>query len=134
MGRIEGPDCAIAGIKEGSAIYRRTGAAGRSIGAVDAEIDDVAQGEFPRRGRKQLQGIARHGAIMAGSLDGVRERTVLVHGRDRGLEVALRDLALLQGPAPEPPFLLRTAPERQNDRQGYLPFPEIVADILAKFG
>src|SRR3984893_3263618 len=65
---------------------------------------------------------------------GLRAPPVLVHGRDRGLEVALGDLALLQGAAPELPFLLRTAPERQNDRQGYLPFPEIVADILAEFG
>src|ERR1700719_4738165 len=69
---------------------------------------------------------------MAGPLDGVRERAMLVHGRDRVVEVALRDFVLLQGAAPELPFFLRTAPERQNDRQGYLPFPEIVADILAE--
>ena len=59
----------------------------------DCEFDRIAQRVFPRRGREQLQRVARHRAIMPGALDRVFERAMPVHRRDRGFEIAIGDLA-----------------------------------------
>src|SRR5579883_1924072 len=61
-----------------------------SIGAVDAEIHDLNEREFPCRRRKKLESIARHGAIMTGTFDRVFERAVLVHDRDRKFKIPVR--------------------------------------------
>src|SRR5262245_43206582 len=107
---------------------------GRSISAVDAEVDDIVQREFPRRGRKEFEGIARHGAVMPGPLNRILERTVLVQGFNCGGEVALANVTLFQRSVPKFPLLFCAAAEREDDRQSDFPFPEIVADILAEFG
>ena len=54
--------------------------------------------------------------------------------RQRGFEIAVDDLALLQRPPPEFALLGRAAAERQHHRQGDLALAEIVADVLAELG
>src|SRR5271165_5185500 len=78
-----------------------------SKNAVDAEVDDIAQREFPGRRRKKLQRVARHRAIMPGAFDRVLQGAMLVHRRNRGLEIAIPDFAPLQGAAPELALLRR---------------------------
>jgi hypothetical protein len=51
---------------------------------------------------------------------------------DRLLEVAVADLALLQGAAPERALFLIAAAEGEHHRQRDLALAEIVADILAE--
>jgi len=68
---------------------------GRSVDAVDAEIDDLAQGEFPWRAgnsSKASRAMARNG----GRAQSYPRARVQVQGGDRGLEVALGDRALLR--------------------------------------
>src|SRR5579885_849538 len=103
-----------------------------SIGAVDAEIHDLNEREFPCRRRKKLESIARHGAIMTGTFDRVFERAVLVHDRDRKFKIPVRDLSRLKRAPPEVALLLGAAPERQDDGESDLAFAEVVSDILAK--
>src|SRR5579872_4035967 len=55
-----------------------------------------------------------------------------MHGRDRGFEIAVLELAALERAAPEIAFLFRAAAEGENDGQGDLALAEIVADILAE--
>src|SRR5690348_7694026 len=71
---------------------------------------------------------------MAGALNRVFEGAVLMQGFDCGLEIAVGDLALFQGAAPELPLLFCAAAECEDHRKGDLSFPEIIADILAEFG
>src|SRR6516165_10775705 len=100
----------------------------------DGEVDRVAQGMFPWRSAEQLKRIQRHRAIVSGTLDCVFERAMLLHRRERELEIAVDDLTLLQRPAPEFTLLRPSPPERQHHRQSDLALTEIVADILAEFG
>src|SRR5580693_8493015 len=69
-----------------------------------------------------------------GELDRVFERAMLLHRRQRELEVAVDHLAFFQCPAPEFTLFRPPAPERQHHRQGDLSLAEIVADILAELG
>ena len=67
----------------------------------DGEFDRVAERVLPGRRGEELERVESHRAIMAGALDRVFERTVLLHRRERNLEIAIDDFALLKRPAPE---------------------------------
>ena len=97
----------------------------------DGELDRVAQRMFPGRRSEQFERVARHRAIVAGALNGVFERAMLLHRRQRELKIAVNHLALFQRAAPEFALLRRPAPERKHHRQGDLALAEIVADVLA---
>src|ERR1700727_1126220 len=98
----------------------------------DRELDRIAQSPFPRRRREQFEGVARHRAIVPCALDRVFERAMLLHGRERKLEIVVADLALFQCAPPEFALLRSPAPERQHHRQSDLSLAEIVADVLAE--
>ena len=102
--------------------------------SADGELDRVAQSMFPRRSGEQFECVTSHGAIVTGAFDGVFERTMLLHRRQRELEVAVANLAFFQCPAPEFALFRPPAPERQDYGQGDLSLAEIIADILAKLG
>src|SRR5579864_4128433 len=102
------------------------------MGSAGDELDRVAQGMFPGRGREQFERVARHRAIMAGALDGVLERAMLLHRQKREFEIAVGNLAFFQGAAPEFALLRASPPERQDDRKRDLALAEIIAHILAE--
>src|SRR3954469_26081452 len=104
------------------------------MGAVDAEVDGVEEGLLHGAVREQGEGVARHGAVVAGALDRVLERAVPANDRERLLEVALADRALAEGAAPEGALRLAAAAERQHDRQRDLALAKVVADVLAELG
>src|SRR5580704_13341001 len=115
-------------------IVSRRPKASTSMRSADRELDRVAQSAFPRGGGEQFEGVAGHGAIMPGALDGVFERAMLLHRRQREFEVAVDHVAFFQCSAPEFPLFRPPAPERQHHRQGDLALAEIVADILSELG
>src|SRR5258708_6899116 len=102
--------------------------------SADGELDRVAQSMFPRGSGEQFEGVAGHRAIMPRALDGVFERAMLLHRRQREFKIAIANLALFQRPAPEFPLVAPPTPERQHHRQGDLALAEIIADILAELG
>ena len=57
--------------------------------AADAEIHDIDQRRFPFRRREQRQRIEGHRAVMPGAVDRVFEGAVLVHQRDRMIEIVV---------------------------------------------
>src|SRR5215472_6588522 len=59
---------------------------------------------------------------------------MLLHRRQRKLEIAVDDLALFQRATPELALLRRSAPERQHHRQRDLSLAEIIANVLAELG
>ena len=61
------------------ALRRERRAARLSVRALHGEFHRVEQRVLPRRGREQLQRVARHRAVMARALDRVLERAVLLH-------------------------------------------------------
>ncbi len=92
-----------------------------SMRPADGEFDRVAERVLPGRRRKELERVESHRAVMAGALDRVFERTVLLHRRKRNLEIAIDDFALLERPAPEVALMRRPAPERQHHGNVILP-------------
>src|SRR5579883_1950157 len=104
------------------------------MGALDREFYRVEQRALPGRGGEQLQGVAGHRAIVSRALDRVFEGAVLFQHRERGLEVAVGDVALLQSSPPKVALGRRAASERQDDRQRDFALAEIVADIFAELG
>src|SRR5665213_3927730 len=84
----------MASRKTGSFIFARYVIAPRpnaltSMRPADGELDRIAQSMFPRGSGEQFEGVAGHCAIMPGALDGVFERAVLLHRRQRKLEIAI---------------------------------------------
>src|SRR5689334_15871222 len=90
------------------------------MGAADAEIDGVEEGLLHGAVREEGEGVAGHGAVMAGALDRVIEGAVPAHDAKGLLEGAIGALALV------------AAPEREHDRQRDLALAEIVAEVLAE--
>ena len=65
---------------------------------LDAEIDCVEQRLLHGPVREQRERVRRHGAVVAGALDGVLQRPVPAHDADGALQIALGDLARLERP------------------------------------
>src|SRR5687768_9288125 len=101
--------------------------------AGDAEIDRIEERSRHRRpAGEQGQGIAGHGAVVPRPLEGVVEGAMAAQDGQGLFEVALADLAALEGAPPERALRFVAAPEGQHDRKGDLPLAEIVADVLAE--
>src|SRR5262245_57266322 len=79
--------------------------------AADHELDGFGKRVLHRRVGEQRQRVLGHGAVVARALDRVLERAMLAHQRDRGGEIALGGVALLERTAPEVALALRPAAE-----------------------
>ena len=71
---------------------------------------------------------------MAGAGHGILERAVLGHQADRGLEIAVGDLAALERAPPELALGIGAAAEREHDRQRDLSLAKIVTHVLSELG
>src|SRR5262249_20360458 len=113
------------------AIWRHTSFS-ISMRAMHAELDDVLHRRFFWPVGEYGQGVAGDGTVGSRPLHGGLDGLVLFHQRHSPLEVAVLDVALGDGPGPEPALLLRAAAEGQDDRQGDLSLAEIIAHGLAE--
>src|SRR6202453_4754972 len=105
-----------------------------SKGPLHREFDRIQQRSLPGRGGEQFERIARHRAIVARALDRILYRAMLLHRRQRRLQIALGDFAALQRALPEFAFDGAAPAEGEHDGQRDLALAKIVADVLAELG
>src|SRR5262245_60758248 len=106
----------------------------RSVGAADAEVDDLVEraGGGPRRHVGQRGAGAR--AELARAIQRRLDSTMPLHQANGVLEVAGLNLGLAQRTPPERAFLLAAAAEAHDHGQRDLAFAEVVAGGLAESG
>ena len=102
------------------------------VHAADAEVDGVEQRRARLALREDMQRITSFFAVKAGSLNRLFDSVMTAHERNRFGQIRVSDHPLLQGAPPKGPFFHAAPAIGEDDRQRYLPFPEIVADTLAK--
>ncbi len=90
--------------------------------------------DFASTVREQRQRVAGDRAVMAGTGEGLVDRSVALQQVDRGSERIVVDLAGLQRALPELALAIRSAPHREDDGEGDLTLAKIVTDLLAELG
>ena len=104
----------------------------RSARPVDTKADQIVQRVGVAIALEDRQRIAGDGPIMAGTLEGRFDRTVLLHQPDRPLEIALLDLVVAQRSLPEIALKFSPAPEAEDHGEGDLALAKVVADGFAE--
>src|SRR5262249_50577973 len=104
-----------------------------SVRTPNAKCDGFFQSRLYLRRRHQRQCISGNCAIVAGAANGVLDRLVFGHQRDRPIEVAVAKIAFAQRPVPECALTFGAASEGEDYRQSDFTFPEIITDVLTEF-
>src|SRR3954454_14882583 len=103
-----------------------------SVGALGAELDEVEHGGLGARGREAGEAGAGLGAVALGARHGLGDGAVAGEEGLGTLEVVGLGLLRLERAAPEGALGLAAAGVGDEDRQGDLAVPEVVADRLAE--
>src|SRR6185312_5121714 len=107
---------------------------GRSVGALDGEVDGLGEGAALDGIRENSQRFLGQGTVGTGPFDRAAHGMMGRHERLRAGEVGLALLEILDGAMPELALLGAARLIGENDGKRHLAFPEIVADALAELG